>query len=407
MSLSGLIVSVVTSLAAAALALAWSSARRELVQLRRRVADRELLLHDQQKQIEEAAALMERSGSTLHGETQELRNRLTQSALASVERARDHGERVAQLVADHQSLDHAVAEQLQIVVQDSESATMALIGQVRALNDSAVSLVRYLGNTDASSSQIERGLEGSSGRIADVSTFVQRLPEMIKADIELVHDSAVKEFDALNGFTNLIKDISKTTNMLAINAAIVAAGAGEAGRGFAVVAAEVRTLSERSADAARMIEQGLLDARDTMRAGLSASTVESQVAEATAIVDAIRAVQVNYEEMRAYYRTLVGVVTAHNTQLAAEIAEILGSLQYQDVVRQRIERAQAAIDERNEVLALLPNAIAEADAPVDELSARLQDILDDYLQKEARHSTVTAGTGAHGSADGLPKFELF
>jgi methyl-accepting chemotaxis protein len=149
--------------------------------------------------------------------------------------------------------------------------------------------------------------------------------------------STMRQIDAgsqrIADIIGVIDGIAFQTNILALNAAVEAARAGDAGRGFAVVAAEVRTLAQRSAAAAREIKQLIGSSVEQVNAGTT--LVEQAGTTMAEIVGSI-------ERMR----TLMDEIRHATTEQTAGITQVGTAVQHMDQVTQQnsalVEESAAA-----------------------------------------------------------------
>ncbi len=138
--------------------------------------------------------------------------------------------------------------------------------------------------------------------------------------------------DELRGMADEVARIAQQTNLLALNAAIEAARAGEAGRGFSVVAAEVRRLSQDSADTARRIAQRIEEVT-SMMASTSSSALQSVERDGRSI----GATGQRVEEVLGHVRELgLGseALIAQGQAIRGSIENLVVGLQFQDRVSQ-------------------------------------------------------------------------
>lgn len=232
------------------------------------------------------------------------------------------------------------------------------------------------------------------GRILD--DYVQLFVDVSEKSVQAVHNiqDMVSQLDGMFRLINDIRGIADQTNLLALNAAIEAARAGEAGRGFAVVADEVRKLSQDSNNLNDEIRHRAEVAKSTIT-GVQAVVGEIASLDMNIAIDAkgqLDGMIRELEDVNDHVAQGVQNLSEISGQISGEVNTAITALQFADIVGQAANKIREKTREIETVLTLV-HGVSDSAETIDQLLAETHRKLDEFGQAAVEEETDDSEQG--------------
>lgn len=292
-----------------------------------------------------------------------------------------------------------LSRQVQTTIDTSEGAVMAMMDRMNRVHQNAVQLRQRIMVAVERSQQLSSdslsSADAHSSTISQLATHQEEFERSQRANQDRIR-AVAEQVRQLSPLAALISDISRQTNLLAINASIEAARAGREGAGFKVVATEVRRLSTQTAEAARQITEGIQAAAATIDDELANAESMQGSSAATQLEEVARHVQVmgqTLAEVVPYLGELSTSMDSGMAEVNSDIIETLGDMQFQDINRQLLEHIKDAMSSLSEHFSQIYELIdGEAPPP----PVLLEELLATWTSNYVMHSQRVAHASATG-----------
>jgi len=267
-------------------------------------------------------------------------------------------DQVTKATQDAQAISNRLFEASQRQNREIQQASASVLQMANSINEVSQSAARSATVAQQSLAAAEKGAQSVQNQIAGMNEIRAQIQDTSKR-IKRLGESSLE----IGDIVELISDLTEQTNILALNAAIQAASAGEAGRGFTVVAEEVQRLAERSGEATKQIDAIVktiqADTQDAV-AAMEKSTVG--VVEGTKLSDTAGQA---LEEIRRVSRELAGLIGGISVQTQKQSVSVTdvtlgmqGILQITEETTEGTKQTNVSIGQLTKLAAELRSSVA-------------------------------------------------
>ena len=336
-----------------------------------------------------------------------MRGMRVQLATASANHQRLHTDMLALM-----QLNEILRGHLAAASTATESAAVTIIGRLHEVHQVSATLLQTLRDQEHRALEFTHDQQQRLATNRDMLESVSRQQAQRQQDGRHI-DQVFLHVRGLAGLTDTISEVAAQTNMLAVNAAIQAAHAGQAGRGFKVVADEVRRLARHTAESAQRIHHGIEAVSNTVRDNLgdifSEARMLDESTQLTRITEQITGLGSASQEMADYLSSVTVQGIGASETIFADVLGILDDMQFQDISRQQIEQVQAALVQLDGYCSVLAGQLAQQGiggivlAPLDDIIVSIQK---SYVM-QSQHAVHHGAMGTDAGNDAVQKFEMF
>lgn len=234
---------------------------------------------------------------------------------------------------------HEEQERVQKLLSDAIAQLTASFSGMQTLAREQQSIAVSITSSDPNGDGLDRRYDHFLGNTSQVmQRIVDSIIENSRLGMELVDltDGIAKRAQDVESILGEIGSIAKQTNLLALNAAIEAARAGEAGRGFAVVADEVRDLSTRTSHFSQQIGSVMQSMREVV--GQTENAIQKMAAQdmtfALESKQEVEDILAAVDKVNKDRSASVDKLAKHANSMDVEVGRAVTALQFQDVVSQ-------------------------------------------------------------------------